>query len=466
MAAQTSTTLQALNPNNVAQKSPASRADRPLSFQVADFPPPSHRAEEWRFAPLRRLSAFFDATVEQVVHEHTDSAGVSITAEGISLETVRRDDARLGQAQAPEDQLGALAWERAPQAHVVTIPADTELAHEAIVRIYGQDATPEDQPVRAAQLLIDADARSRGTVVLVHTGSATLTEGVEILVGDGAHLTLVSVQDWNDDAIHALSLRARVGTDATLKHIVVSLGGAVVRVTSALEYAGTGGDAELLGAYFADTGQHLEHRLFVDHNQPKCRSNVLYKGALHGDGAHAVWVGDVLIRPNAEGISTYELNRNLVLSDGPRADSVPNLEIETGKIEGAGHASATGRFDDEQLFYLLSRGIPEKEAHRLVVMGFFGELINQIGVPSVQEKLLAHIEATLDKFGQESPEIQDAEIQDASTGDSGRLGKSEQLGNPEQPGNFDQRSAPVSFSDAEIGRAASANEGEEDEAAA
>ncbi len=150
------------------------------------------------------------------------------------------------------------------------------------------------------------------------------------------------------------------------------------------------------GLYFADAGQHLEHRLFVDHAVPHCRSNAAYKGALQGDSAHTVWIGDVLIRSAAEGTDTYELNRNLILTAGARADSVPNLEIETGEIVGAGHASATGRFDDEQLFYLQARGIPEPEARRLVVRGFFAGLIQQIGVPEIQDRLLASIDAELD----------------------------------------------------------------------
>ena len=99
----------------------------------------------------------------------------------------------------------------------------------------------------------------------------------------------------------------------------------------------------------------------------------------------------------AESIDTYEENRNLVLTDGCRADSIPNLEIETGEIEGAGHASATARFDDEQLFYLRSRGIDDKEARRLVVHGFFNDLIRKIGVPSIEERLLATVEAELAK---------------------------------------------------------------------
>jgi Fe-S cluster assembly protein SufD len=151
----------------------------------------------------------------------------------------------------------------------------------------------------------------------------------------------------------------------------------------------------LLGLYFADAGQHLEHRLFVDHNAPHTRSNVDYRGALQGQGAHTVWIGDVLIRKVAEGISTYESNKNLVLTDGCRADSVPNLEIETGEIEGAGHASTTGRFDDEQLFYLRSRGIDESEARRLVVHGFFADIIRKVGVPEIEKRLLEAVEAEL-----------------------------------------------------------------------
>ncbi|MDI5939589.1 SufD family Fe-S cluster assembly protein, partial [Micromonospora sp. DH15] len=144
---------------------------------------------------------------------------------------------------------------------------------------------------------------------------------------------------------------------------------------------------------------HLEHRQLVDHNVPDCRSYVGYRGALQGADAHTVWVGDVLIRAEATGTETYEINRNLLLSDGARADSVPNLEIETGEIAGAGHASATGRFDDEQLFYLMARGIPETEARRLVVRGFFAELINKIPVEELRDRLGDAIEARLAKGG-------------------------------------------------------------------
>jgi Fe-S cluster assembly protein SufD len=181
--------------------------------------------------------------------------------------------------------------------------------------------------------------------------------------------------------------------------VQVSLGGDLVRQFTSVEYAGRGGEAELWGLYFADAGQHFEHRQLVDHSVPDCRSYVGYRGALQGRSAHTVWVGDVVIRAAATGTETYEINRNLLLSDGARADSVPNLEIETGEVISAGHASATGRFDDEQLFYLMSRGITEGEARKLVVRGFFAELINKIPVEAMRERLGDAIEARLVKAG-------------------------------------------------------------------
>jgi Fe-S cluster assembly protein SufD len=188
---------------------------------------------------------------------------------------------------------------------------------------------------------------------------------------------------------------ATLGKDARLQHAAVTLGGSVVRLSPSVRYAGPGGDAELLGAYFADAGQHLEHRLFVDHAQPHCRSRVDYKGALQGDGARTVWIGDVLIQAEAIGTDTYERNRNLLLTEGARADSVPNLEILTGEVVGAGHASTSGKLEDHHLFYLMARGIPLAEARRLVIRGFFAELIARIGVPDLRDRIADSIEAEL-----------------------------------------------------------------------
>lgn len=368
----------------------SSRAERRSSFDLADFPVPTGREEEWRFTPIDRLVPLFDSTGAGLTGPAPQVTVVN--PPDVTVEIVDRDDPRLGVAGRPGDRIAAAAWSSVTEATVVTVPAQTVASSPTSIRVEGNAATVDPS---AVHLLIRAEPMSESVVVVDHIGPASLAQTVELVVEDGAHLTVVSIHDWDAGAVHAASHRARIGRDATLKHIVVTLGGDVVRVTPDAEFTAPGGEVEMLGLYFADPGQFQEHRLFIDHAVPSCRSRVAYKGALHGDGAHTVWVGDVLIRAAAEGTDTYELNRNLVLSDGARADSVPNLEIETGEIEGAGHASATGRFDDEQLFYLRSRGITEQEARRLVVRGFFAELIGQIGLPDVEERLITAVEEEL-----------------------------------------------------------------------
>ncbi|WP_055695401.1 Fe-S cluster assembly protein SufD, partial [Streptomyces prasinopilosus] len=310
--------------------------------------------------------------------------------EGVRVEVVGRDDARLGRAGKPVDRVAAQAYSAFEQASVVTVPKETVLTEPIRIAVHGEGGTAYGHQV------IELGAFAEAVVVIDHTGDAVLAANVEYVLGDGAKLTVVSVQDWDDKAVHVAQHNALVGRDASFKSVVVTFGGDLVRLHPRVAYAGTGGEAELFGLYFTDAGQHQEHRLLVDHNVPHCTSNAVYKGALQGDDAHAVWIGDVLIQAKAEGTDTYEMNRNLVLTDGARVDSVPNLEIETGEIVGAGHASATGRFDDEQLFYLMARGIPEQDARRLVVRGFFAELVQQIGVPDIEERLIAKIEEELE----------------------------------------------------------------------
>ncbi|KQY25457.1 ABC transporter permease [Cellulomonas sp. Root485] len=377
----------------------ASRASRPTSFDVADFPVPHGREEEWRFAPVARLAPLFAAGTEGVLDGHGVLTTV-VEAPEVQVEIVERDDVRLGKAGKPGDRTAAVAWASFPRATIVTIPKEAVASEVTSIRIEGVEGAGTHEAAlepSATHLLVHAEALSQAVVVIDHIGHAALTETVEIVADEGAHLTVVTVHDWAEGSVHASSHRLRIGRDATVKHIAVTLGGDVVRITPDAEFVGEGASVKMLGLYFADAGQHQEQRLFVDHAVPNCISRVTYKGALQGEGAHTVWVGDVLIRAAAEGTDTYELNRNLVLSDGARADSVPNLEIETGLIEGAGHASATGRFDDEQLFYLRARGIPESDARRLVVRGFFAELIHEIGVPDIEERLIGAIERELEK---------------------------------------------------------------------
>ena len=240
---------------------------------------------------------------------------------------------------------------------------------------------------------------SKLTLVLDHVGSGALAENVEIVLEDGAELNFVSLQEWESGSTHISTQFAKLGRSSKLKHIVVNMGGDLVRVVPAVKLDSAGAEVNMYGVYLADTGNYFEHRPYVDHIAENCVSNVAYKGALQGAGAHTVWVGDVLIRESAVGTDTYELNRNLLLVDGARADSVPNLEIETGKIAGAGHASASGRFDDLQLFYLMARGIDEVSAKKLVVRGFLSEIIQKIEIDEVEQRLISIIEAELEKAG-------------------------------------------------------------------
>jgi len=352
------------------------------SRAVGDHAVPTGREEQWRFTPLGRLRGLHTGTLDL-----TGALDVSVDAEGFAVEHVTPDDPRMGVTLVPADIVSAQALTQSRDVVVLSLAAEALGRAHVILTGRGEAS--------ASHLVIEFAPFSRGTVILEHRGSAVFAGNVEIRVGDGAQATVISRQAWDRDAVHVGTHAAQLGRDARLLMAHITLGGDVVRLSPLVSYAAPGGEAELLGLYFADAGQHLEHRVFVDHDTPHCTSNVLYKGALQGEGAHTVWIGDVLVRAQAIGIDTYEVNRNLVLTDGARADSVPNLELETGEIQGAGHASATGRFDDEQLFYLQARGIPEDLARVLVVRGFFADILGRLGEPALSADVMADVDARL-----------------------------------------------------------------------
>ena len=359
------------------------RSERFTSVEHDAFPEVTGFEAEWKLTPVDKVRALIDGELDGAPY-----AILYPEAAGTDVQWIDRGDALIGTAGAPEERAAANAWSSFEKALHIRLTGEAE---NLTVTRTGLGDTP-----RAAHTVITADKAATGLVVLDNRGAAQLSENLEIVLDDDANITVVSVQDWDDPSLHLASQFARIGRGATLKHIIVSLGGAVVRVNPSAHLAGDGAEAELLGVYFADAGQHLEQRVYVHHEAPHTRSRVTYKGALNGEGARTVWVGDVLIGPAAVGTDTYEQNRNLVLSDGTRADSIPNLEIETGDILGAGHASATGRFDDEHLFYLQSRGITEREARRLVVLGFLSEVVQKIGEPELEARLQAALEAELE----------------------------------------------------------------------
>lgn len=365
------------------------------SFNVEDFEVPGGRDEVWRFISLRRLRGLHNG-------QFAPQAPAQIAVEGpseVNVEQVPLDDDRVTAAGAPVDRIAAQAWTSSDNATLISVPANAELAEPITVTVTGAGT----DVTTFGTVVVETGANSSATVVVRYAGSGTHADNVNWVVGEGSRVDAVVDADWELDAVHVGQQSIVVKRDATLRHHVATFGGEVVRITPRLAFEAPGGDAELTGVYFADAGQYIENRLLVDHAVPNCRSNVLYKGALQGDKASKLpeartcWVGDVLIRSDAKGTDTYETNRNLVLTDGARADAIPNLEIETGEIAGAGHAATVGRFDDDQLFYLRSRGIREEDATRLIIRGFFNEVLNQISVESIRDELIARVAGELER---------------------------------------------------------------------
>lgn len=354
------------------------RSERLKSANPEDFASVTGREPEWRLSPVKELAALMRGPL--------DGSAYPIELEGSGVEAVFVPVAESlrGDVSLPEDRLAANAWSQVKEVLHITIRGDVQAPVRLVRGQMGN--TP-----RAAHTVISVEPGAQAVLVVESRGEALLAENVEISVGRDASIQTVFVQEWADDAINYQAHFATVADAGSLSHVVANMSGHIVVVNPSAELAGESSSGELYGVYFADHSQHLEHRVYVHHVGPNTHSNVNYKGALHGAGARTVWVGDVLIGAGATGTDSYEQNRNLVLSDGTRADSIPNLEIKTGDIAGAGHASATGRFDDEHLFYLQSRGIPEIQARRLVVGGFLGEIVQKIRDESVAERLSERI---------------------------------------------------------------------------
>jgi Fe-S cluster assembly protein SufD len=359
-----------------------------MSVLTTNYLTPTGREEAWRFTPLKRLRGLHDGSASisdrnSLVAKAALPQGVSFKRESLAPLAVS-DDIIIERIRGAASDVSHLA-----------ISANVEIQEPIfLTRIAGALDTAELSRVR-----ISLDTHAVATVIVENIGDTLLAEDLEISLAPGSSLTFVSLQEFDSKSVYTARHHAVVDKDAVFKSITVTVGGDVVRILPTVEFIAPGGSAELLGVYFATTGQFFEHRMHVDHAVPNAKSRVNFKGALAGKDAHTVWIGDVLIRAVAQGTDTYELNRNLLLTDGARADSVPNLEIETGEIVGAGHASTTGRFDDEQLFYLMSRGITLENARRLVVRGFFNEIITEIGNEEVQERLMERIDGELERAG-------------------------------------------------------------------
>jgi Fe-S cluster assembly protein SufD len=348
--------------------------------------PPRAGGEGERAARLRLVDGAPDAVRAGELPE-----GVVVGELGASLgdhEALVRE--RLYGLIGFEDKPGALnaaRWDAGtfvyvPRGAEVELPIETLLlATGATGRVFGRTLVVVEEGARAT--VIDRYASPD------LAGPLQASSVVELYVGQGAELEHVSVIDWGAGVRHHAMLRARVDRDARARSVVVTLGGDVVRVEPTLVCAGPGSDARALGLYFAGGEQHFEHRVVARHEAPQAYSNLLYKGAIQ-DQAHTVFFGNLVVPPGAPGTDAYQTNRNLVLNDGARADTIPFLEIETAEVK-CSHAGAVGRVDDEHLFYLRSRGVPPAVAKRLIVMGFLQEVLELVSL----EELRAELEAAV-----------------------------------------------------------------------
>jgi Fe-S cluster assembly protein SufD len=217
--------------------------------------------------------------------------------------------------------------------------------------------------------------------------------GVEIFAAEGAKVTYVSVQRWGRGVVHLSTERLMAGRDAKITTLYVALGSDVTRADVKCRLNSPGAHVDMLGLYIADGEQHFDHQTLQDHIAPHASSNLLFKGALM-DSSRSVFRGLIRVHPKAQRTDAYQTNRNLLLSDKARADSLPNLEIAADDVR-CSHAATVGQLDVEEIFYLQSRGIPRNEAIRLVIFGFFGEVLDQLPLDDVRRELTTAIEGKL-----------------------------------------------------------------------
>ena len=396
------------------------RDHRQAAFKAfSDLQWPQVRDEDWRFTNPRRIpldrpvlteatagvaprdagiTVSSDDTAARVRIVDGGFAGVEATAlpEGVIVadlataaaehpELVQR---HLGTAVANDEVYAAFAASAWTTGAFVYVPAEVEV--EAPLAITVQAAT---DGTHVQWVLLVAERHSKATVLLDQSGDAqaTVINVVESVIGDGATLNVVTAQDWGDNVTHVTTHRGRVGRDATYQQSEITLGGNTVYVRPDVWLDGKGSNAELLGVYFPTGSEKFEHRSLIFHDADHSTSDYVHKGAL-SDNGHATWYGNIRIAPDAKQTVSDETNRNLILSPGAKADTLPFLEIETADVAACGHHSSVGQVDEVQLWYLQSRGISRDEAARMLVFAFFAEVLERIDAPGVADTVLADIE--------------------------------------------------------------------------
>jgi Fe-S cluster assembly protein SufD len=395
------------------------------------MPVPSQETEEWRYTDLSDFDLDFAAfspgrtatSLDEVPAELLRAAGDVRDRAGLLIQqnsqtTIAHLDPAIrganGSETEPRSKVHFESIDAAlrdhpeivePYLHALVPPDRTKFtALHAAFRTGGTfvlvpDDTKVDLPIQALTYL-DAD----GAAIFPHTllvvgngaevtfidrfaspdlGRAFSDAIAEIFVGDGAHVRYASIQEWGSGVTHLGIQRATVGRDATFRSLNIGFGARLARAETETVLAEPGGFSEMLGVFFADEDQHFDHRSIQDHVAPNCTSDLLYKGALR-DHSRAVYSGWVHVRPDAQKTDAMQTSRNIVLSEHAKADAIPNLEIEANDVR-CGHAASVGPVDEDAIFYLTSRGIPRDEAERLIVSGFFQEVLDRVKIDEVRE---------------------------------------------------------------------------------
>lgn len=400
------------------------------------LPMPTTRLEEWRYTDLRRhldLEALSLGSVEarpddpssyppllaQAMDEDHAAAGHLVLIDGAVVHTDIRDDlASLGVILMPLRQAVREHPELVePHLAVEAVPAeDSKFAalNAALwsdgVFLHVPRGVHLDNPIRVTRWVSEAGAAffTRTLIVAESTSqlsyvdeilsddleSRTLVSAaVEVFARDGAQVQYVSLQRLGRGAFYQSEQRTLAGRDSTLDTLNVTLGASVSRVDLDAKLLGPGANSDMLGLYFGDGRQHFDHNTSQDHVAHSARSDLLYKGALD-DRSRAAFRGIIRVRPGAQQTDAYQTNRNLLLSERARADSLPNLEIQADDVK-CSHGSTVGQLDEDHLFYLMSRGLSRERAERLVVLGFLGEVLARLPLGGVVEKVTRAIEQKL-----------------------------------------------------------------------
>jgi Fe-S cluster assembly protein SufD len=353
-------------------------------------------AEAGGIVPLSDVAGHLVQRGARVVHEELAVEGIVFgSLARLAAERPELVERRLGAVVSDDEKFAAGSSARWTDGVLLHVPRGVEV----------------ELPLRAAiQLGADGSAQYyRALIVLEENASATFIEEfssqapgyvnvvVELVLADGARLEYVTVQDHHPETRQFGSHRAHVGRDARLDWVAVGLGGTRAKSRMETLLAGQGASVKVTGAYFLSGREHLDYDTTQEHAAPATTSDLFFKGALT-DRARSVWRGVIRVDEGAQKTDAYQQNRNLLLTPTAHADSIPGLEIEANDVRCT-HGATIGRVDALQLFYLMARGLTRDEAERLIVRGFFEDVLERIGAPDVREAVAQAIEARIPRTG-------------------------------------------------------------------